>query len=105
MLIQSPDRNWDRIPSSHPDHLAAGDAAIQAVYPDARNPFAHTSLLQDEGLEAWTVSEVWVMASPDPDHFVDITSVFDKKLDAMRVQWYGEQLTRVYYRYAIVDPN
>ena len=40
MLCQSPERNWDRIGASHPDHLAAGEAAIQAVYPDARNPFA-----------------------------------------------------------------
>ena len=64
MLIQSPERNWNRIQASHPDHLAAGDAAIQAVYPDARNPFAHTSLLQDEGLEAWTVPEVWVHGQP-----------------------------------------
>ena len=68
MLIQSPERNWERIQASHPDHLAAGEAAIQAVYPDARNPFAHASLLGDEGLEAWTVEEVWVMAGPQPDH-------------------------------------
>lgn len=84
MLIQSPERNWERIQASHPDHLAAGDAAIQAVYPDARNPFAHTSLLQDEGLEAWTVEEVWVMAGPQPDHFVDITDTFDTKIAALR---------------------
>jgi LmbE family N-acetylglucosaminyl deacetylase len=84
MLIQSPERNWERIQASHPDHLAAGDAAIQAVYPDARNPFAHTSLLQDEGLEAWTVDEVWVMAGPQPDHHVDITDTFDTKIAALR---------------------
>jgi LmbE family N-acetylglucosaminyl deacetylase len=84
MLIQSPERNWERIQASHPDHLAAGDASIQAVYPDARNPFAHTSLLQDEGLEAWTVEEVWVMAGPQPDHFVDITDTFDTKIAALR---------------------
>ena len=40
MLIQSPDRNWDRLFASHPDHMAAGEAAIQAVYPDSRNAFA-----------------------------------------------------------------
>ena len=44
MLVQSPERNWKRIQASHPDHLAAGEAAIQAVYPDARNPFAHPAL-------------------------------------------------------------
>ena len=84
VVIQSPDRNWKRLPASHPDHLAAGAAAIAAVYPDARNPFAHPELLRDEGLEAWTVSEVWVMAHPDVDHFVDITDAFDAKIAALR---------------------
>ena len=84
MLIQSPDRNWERIAASHPDHMAAGQAAIQAVYPDARNPFAHPSLLTDEGLEAWTVREVWVMAGTEPNHFVDITDRFDSKIAALR---------------------
>ncbi len=84
LLIQSPERNWERIPASHPDHLAAGESSIQAVYPDARNPFAHPSLLDDEGLEAWTVSEVWVMGHPRLTHFVDITDTFDRKLAALR---------------------
>ena len=84
MVIQSPDRNWDRIQASHPDHMAAGDAAIQAVYPDARNPFAHTSLLRDEGLEAWTVPEVWVIASPTPNFWVDVTERFPAKIAALR---------------------
>jgi LmbE family N-acetylglucosaminyl deacetylase len=84
MLIQSPERSWERVHASHPDHLAAGEAAIQAVYPDARNPFAHTSLLADEGLDAWTVDEVWVMASPRADHAIDITDTVDIKLAALR---------------------
>lgn len=84
MLVQSPERNWQRIAASHPDHLAAGEAALQAVYPDARNPFAHQSLLRDEGLEAWTVPEVWVMAGPRPDHWVDVTEVLDRKVAALR---------------------
>lgn len=84
MVIQSPDRNWNRIQASHPDHLAAGDAAIQAVYPDARNPFAHPSLLLDEGLAEWTVPEVWLIASPTPNHWVDITDGFAHKLAALR---------------------
>ena len=83
MLIQSPDRNWERLPASHPDHLASGEAAIQSIYPDARNPFAHTSLLQDEGLEAWTVNEAWVMGTPAPNHYVDITDDFGAKAEAI----------------------
>jgi len=84
MLISSPERNWDRIRSSHPDHLAAGEAAISAVYPDARNPFAHLELAA-EGLEEWTVGEVWVMAgaASDVNRYVDVTEVFDRKMAAL----------------------
>jgi LmbE family N-acetylglucosaminyl deacetylase len=84
MVIQSPERNWARIQASHPDHLAAGEAALQAIYPDARNPFAHTSLLRDEGLDAWTVEEVWITAGPTPNHHVDVTDTVDLKLAALR---------------------
>lgn len=83
IVIQSPERNWERIYASHPDHLAAGEAAMQAVYPDARNPFAHPTLLADEGLEAWTVGEVWVMGTNRPNRFVDVTDVFDRKVAAL----------------------
>ena len=83
MLIQSPDRNWERIPASHPDHMASGEAAIRSVYPDARNPFAHPTLLQDEGLEDWVVPEVWMMASPTPNHYVDVTDTFEDKMRAI----------------------
>ncbi len=83
MIIASPDRNWDMIGAAHPDHMAAGEIAIQAVYPDARNPFAFPALLE-EGLEPWAVQEVWVMWHPDADHFVDITDHIDDKLRAIR---------------------
>jgi LmbE family N-acetylglucosaminyl deacetylase len=84
VLLPSPERNWTRIPASHPDHLAVGEAAMCAVYPDARNPFAFPELLGDEGLDAWTVPEVWVMGAPEPDHYVDVTDTFDLKIAALR---------------------
>ena len=84
LLTQSPERNWARIYASHPDHLAAGEAAVQAVYPDARNPFAHPSLLADEGLEAWTVPEVWIMGGPVRDRYVDVTEHLEAKIAALR---------------------
>jgi LmbE family N-acetylglucosaminyl deacetylase len=85
VVCQSPQRNFERIYASHPDHLAAGEAAICAVYPDARNPFAHISLAE-EGLEAWTVPEVWIMADAESSAtaYVDITEAFDKKVEALR---------------------
>ena len=63
--------------------MAAGEAAIQAVYPDARNPFAFEDLLKDEGLEPWRVRELWVMSHHTPDHVVDVTETFDKKIAAL----------------------
>ncbi len=34
VVTQSPERSWNRLFASHPDHLAAAEAAICAVYPD-----------------------------------------------------------------------
>lgn len=45
----------------HPDHFAAGEATMSAVFPSARDHLAFPELLKDEGLEAWKVSELWVM--------------------------------------------
>jgi LmbE family N-acetylglucosaminyl deacetylase len=82
VLTQSPDRRWDFIFASHPDHLAAGEAAICAVYPDARNPFAHPELL-DEGLEPWTVNELWIMAADGSNIVVETTHTIDRKVAAL----------------------
>ena len=84
VLIPSADLDLERMYASHPDHRAVGEAAMAAVYPDARNPWAHPELLKDEGLEAWTVPETWVMVSKNAGHAVDITDVFDRKLAALQ---------------------
>lgn len=84
VLTTSPERFWERIGASHPDHMTVGESTLRAVYPDARNPFAFPELLADEGLEAWTVSEVWLGASPRADHAVDVTEVLDRKIAALR---------------------
>jgi LmbE family N-acetylglucosaminyl deacetylase len=85
VLTNSPLRRWDSLGGpNHPDHLAVGQAAAAAVYPDARNGYAHRELLTDEALEPWTVREVWFSAGPHPDHFVDITDTADRKFAALR---------------------
>jgi LmbE family N-acetylglucosaminyl deacetylase len=83
MLIQSPERNWNRLGASHPDHLAAGEAAIQAIYPDSGNRFAFEDLLEIEHLEPWNIKEAWVMMAEGNDHHVDITDTFDLKMKAL----------------------
>ncbi|WP_448626909.1 PIG-L deacetylase family protein [Geodermatophilus sp. URMC 64] len=83
VLTSSPERFYERIGASHPDHLTVGESTLRAVYPDARNPFAFPELLADEGLEPWTVSEVWLSASPRADHAVDVTDVAARKIEAL----------------------
>ncbi len=84
ILTTSPLRRWERISGpSHPDHLAVGEATTCAVYPDARNEFAYPELLRDEGLKPWTVREMWFSGGPNPDHFVDITETYPRKLAAL----------------------
>lgn len=84
LVCPSPERNYQRIGVSHPDHRAVGSAALDAVYPDARNPFAFPDLLAGEGLAAWTVPEVWIPGGPTPDHYVDVTATFGRKIAALR---------------------
>jgi LmbE family N-acetylglucosaminyl deacetylase len=84
ILTNSPLRRWDRLAGpSHPDHLAVGEATTCAVYPDSRNPFAFPELLE-AGFEPWVVREVWYSAGPNPDHAVDVTETFGKKIAALR---------------------
>jgi LmbE family N-acetylglucosaminyl deacetylase len=84
VVCPSPERNYARTGASHPDHRAVGSAALDAVYPDARNPFAFPELLEQEGLAPWKVSEVWISGSPSPTTFVDVTATFTRKIAALR---------------------
>jgi len=86
VVSQSPERVWERVYASHPDHLAAGEATIAAVYPDARNAHAHVELLV-EGFEPWTATELYVMGPATTGGeavLIDITDGMDKKVAALR---------------------
>jgi LmbE family N-acetylglucosaminyl deacetylase len=87
IMVQSPERDYERIGRGHPDHRNAGAAALDAVYPDARNPFAHPELRLVEGLDAWTVEETWIAGGAGrlgEAHYVDVTDAFDRKLAALQ---------------------
>ena len=83
VLTQSPERNWDRLPSSHPDHMAAGEATSRALYPAVRNPYAYPELRDNEGLEAWTVNWLWLQGHVEPNHWIDTTEFFSRKVTAL----------------------
>lgn len=83
LVTHSPERNYERVAQSHPDHRAVGAAALDAVYPDARNPYAWPELAA-AGLAPWAVPEAWLRGGPAPDHVVDVTGVVGRKLAAIR---------------------
>jgi LmbE family N-acetylglucosaminyl deacetylase len=86
VVCQSPERRWDRLFASHPDHLAAGEATVRAVYPDSGNALAFPELMA-EGLEPHTAKELWVMGGvgqQGADTWVDVTGTIEQKLAALR---------------------
>lgn len=89
VMAMHPERNWDRIQRSHPDHLACGEAVTRAIYPAVENPFAYPELLHEEELEAYKVPWLWLYGAPKEreNGFVDITDFFDKKMDALRAHF------------------
>ncbi len=84
VIATSSERDWGSTYRSHPDHLATAEATMAAVYPDARNPHAHTELLTDEGLKPHAVPEVWVLSLQPVDVFIDVTDVVERQIAALR---------------------
>ena len=67
---------------SHGDHIAAGEATLQAVYPESLMPRIYPELLA-EGWSPHEVTEVWVPAMSDADLYLDVTDVAEIKMDAI----------------------
>jgi LmbE family N-acetylglucosaminyl deacetylase len=68
---------------NHTDHRAAGMAAVDAVYPAARNPMAFPALARS-GLAAHRVRRLYLFWSDRADTWVDISGTLERKLDALR---------------------
>jgi LmbE family N-acetylglucosaminyl deacetylase len=68
---------------NHTDHRAAGIAAVDAVYPAARNPMAFPWLARD-GLAAHRVRRVYLFWSDRSDAWVDVAATIGRKIDALR---------------------
>lgn len=86
LICPSPDRVWTpayQIGRFHPDHLAAGQAALAAVYPASQNPWDFPELLE-EGLQPHKVSEVYIAGAPTVNYAVDISETIDQKIEALR---------------------
>jgi LmbE family N-acetylglucosaminyl deacetylase len=68
---------------NHTDHRAAGMAAVDAVYPAARNPMAFPWLARS-GLAAHKVRRLYLFWSDKSDTWVDISTTLERKIEALR---------------------
>lgn len=68
---------------NHADHRAAGMAAVDAVYPAARNAMAFPWLVR-EGLAPHVVRRIYLFWPNDPTAWVDVSPTLDRKIEALR---------------------
>jgi LmbE family N-acetylglucosaminyl deacetylase len=68
---------------NHPDHRAAADVALDAVFPSAGTRLIFPELLA-EGLEPHEVRQVYIHGAERPDTYVDIAETLDVKVTALR---------------------
>jgi LmbE family N-acetylglucosaminyl deacetylase len=69
---------------NHTDHRAAGLAAVDAVYPAARNAMAFPWLVTRDGLEPHNVRRLYLFWSNVPNAYIDISATVDRKVAALR---------------------
>lgn len=68
---------------NHPDHRAAAEAALYAVFPSAVTRPIFPELLA-EGYEPHQVKEVYISGSSQPNRYVDISQTLERKIEALR---------------------
>lgn len=76
-------RYYGNIYLNHPDHRAAADVALDAVFPSAQTRLIFPELI-DEGLEPHHVETVWIHGAEKPDTWVDISDTLAVKLAALK---------------------
>jgi LmbE family N-acetylglucosaminyl deacetylase len=68
---------------NHPDHRAAAQAALEAVFPAASMPLVFLDLAE-EGLTPHRVKQVYIWGATEPNLWVDIGETLDCKIEALR---------------------
>jgi LmbE family N-acetylglucosaminyl deacetylase len=69
---------------NHPDHRAIGTAALDAVYPTARDRLNFIELERDEGLNPHKTRFLYLSGTDRPNVAVDVTGCVDTKIAALR---------------------
>ncbi|MDB5181795.1 MAG: putative deacetylase [Candidatus Saccharibacteria bacterium] len=68
---------------NHPDHRAAGQATLDALYPLARDHMSFPELFHNEGLAPHKVATVLLTNFQQQNCYIDISDTFDKKIQAL----------------------
>jgi LmbE family N-acetylglucosaminyl deacetylase len=68
---------------NHPDHRAAGQAALDSVFPAARDHLNFVELWRDENLEPHFVREVWVCGTLEPSVVLNVSEYWETKIHAL----------------------
>lgn len=66
----------------HPDHRAAGQAVVDAVW-SAREWYIFPEQLLGDAVP-WRVKEMYLYWAETPDHWEDVTETIDKRVEALR---------------------
>ncbi|MFH1141101.1 MAG: PIG-L deacetylase family protein [Chloroflexota bacterium] len=83
LITQSPVRNLSGNGYlGHPDHFAAGEATLSAVYPAARDHLTFPELLK-EGLDPHKVREVLIQGHEHPDKWIDVSGTIEIAIQAL----------------------
>ncbi len=85
VVTENPTMRWFGNYLNHPDHRAVGEAAMDAVFPSARDFHMWPELHHDEGLEPHIVEHLYIGARGyDANVWIDIAETLDKKAEALR---------------------
>lgn len=83
LICQNPVRNLEGSGYlGHPDHIAAGEATISAVFPASRDRLTFPELLE-EGLEPHKVRELLVSGTSNPDKWIDVSETTEIAIQAL----------------------
>lgn len=74
------DADWGMV--NHPDHRAAGQATLDAVFPFARNRRTFPELFE-EGQDIHSVSTLFLINLKSSNYMEDISSFINKKVEAL----------------------
>jgi len=67
---------------NHPDHRVAGDVALDATFPTARDRLTFPELLVD-GYQPWKVRQIWLSGAEAPNVWIDISETIELKKKAL----------------------